>query len=482
MKFNFTLSDFCLLRKFILFSFLMLLLISPIGCKTLSNSDKSKSKVTEVSKEVEERADELGIKKNLTLDDCIALALKNNASIKSAEIEKKIAKLDKNIAFSNFLPQITASYQWVSYDRQPMISIFGPFPTAMQDKVIRMADLQFQMPIFAPATWFIYDLRKKGVDISTIVYDYTCQMIALQTTLLYFQVILLENMEKSLQTQLKSALELKNQVQSFYEEGLLTQSQLEKVSLLVQLKERDLNQCRYEISLAKGKLNSVIGIMPTENIELEFQGNIPLPEGSVEDWIIECLNNHPQVKIVEKKVEIAEGQIKLAISQFLPLVGIFTQWQYTSNSFNYYSQSVMNGLSALLTVFNGFENIEEYKKARLSKEKAYIEMENTVLLLIVGIISAKTNFDKAIEDIKLAEKNLSYQREQFREMQEKWNEEVVTDVDLVSARANLDTAEINYLNAEIQEQIARAIIWNAIGKTYKGKSFHLITQDAVEVR
>ncbi len=475
-------SNFPFKRSYVFLILFLFLSSHILGCKTLSKNTNAE-KLNEIKQYIESRGEDIDVKdKKLTLDDCIALALKNNVAIKSAEIEKKLAKLDKNIAFSSFLPQITASYQLVSYDRQPMVSLFGPFPVAMQDKTIRMADLQLQMPIFAPATWFIYDLRKKGVEISDIVYDYTCQMVALQTTLLYFQVILLENLQKSLEQQLKSSIELKNQVQAFYDEGLLTPSQLEKVSLLVQLKERDLNQCKYEISLAKGKLNSVLGIMPTQNISLEHQEPIPMPEGSIEDWILECLNDHPEIKIEEKKIEIANDQIKLAISQFLPLVGIFTQWQYTSNSFNYYSQSVMNGLFGMLTVFNGFKNIEEYKKARLSREKAFLEMEMKILYLIVMVLSAKTNFDKAIEDIKLAEKALCYQKEYFRETQEKWNEEVVTDVDLISARADLDTAEINYLNAQIQEQIARALIWNALGKTYKGRSLSLVTKDAMEVK
>ncbi|MCX8064770.1 MAG: TolC family protein [Candidatus Hydrogenedentes bacterium] len=468
----------CLFKKKLLFfrlifkygySLLFLIFLLLTNCGTLNGNTKTLNSIDSVSKEIQTRGVSLEDGENtLSLDDCIRIALKNNVLIRTAEVEKKISKLDKNIAFSNFLPQIVAEYQLITYDRQPMVSLLGPFPVAMQDKTIRMADMSLQMPIFAPATWFIYDLRKKGVSISNILYEYTCQMIAFQTTVLYYQLLLLYNLEKTLEFQLKSVDELKSQIESFYEEGLITQSQLEKILLLKQLREHDLSVCRYEIQNAKGKLNSVMGIFPTEDISLKFQDPISLPEGDLEDWILECLENHPRLKIEEKKIEVASDQVKLAISQFLPVLGAFSQWQYTSNSFNFYSQSVMNGLFGMLTVFNGFRNIQEYKKARLTKEKTFIELENTVLSLIVGILSAKSNLDKAIEDIKLAEKALIYQKEYFREIQEKWNEGVVSEVDLVSAKAELDIAEINLMTAKIQEQIARALVWNSIGKTYKG--------------
>ncbi|MEO0266453.1 MAG: TolC family protein [candidate division WOR-3 bacterium] len=463
------------LIHFYLLIFLSSLML--ISCSTLRSEKKPLRSAEEVFEEVQNKEFGLEINtKSLSLDDCINVALKNNALIKSAEIEKKIAKLDKNIAFSSFLPQITAEYKLVTYDRQPMVSLFGPFPVAMQDKTIRMADLYLQMPVFAPATWFLYDLRRKGVNISNLLYDYTCQMVALQTTVLYFQVFLLENLEKTLEAQLESAEKLKFQVQSFYEEGLVTQSQLEKVLLLVQLRQHDLSVCKQEIQKTKSKLNSVMGISPTQDITLEFQDCIPIPEGGLEDWILECLKTHPRIKIDEERIKIANDQIKLAITQFLPLIGIFSQWEYTSNSFNFYSQSVMNGLFGMLTIFNGFKNIEEYKKARLAKEKAFIEIEDTVLSLIVGILTAKLNLEKAMEDLKLAERALIYQREYFREVQEKWNEEVVTDVDLISAKADLDSAEVNFLNAKIQEQIARALVWNSIGKTYKGRTLISVSQ------
>ncbi len=437
------------------------------------NPEKYREKsIEEFQSQIEAQTPEkIQKEQELTLDECIQIALKNNAQVKIAEINQRIAKLEKNIAFANFFPQINAEFQVVHYDRQPMVSL-GPISTAMQDATIRMYTSQLQLPIFAPATWFLYDLRNKGVDISNLVRDYTCQMIALQTTVLYFQILALENMEKTLQLQLDNANKLLEQANSFYDEGMLTQSQKKQVLLLKQLRERDLEQCRQEVKAVKAQFNTVLGISPLKPVNLSQKTDIPLPPENIEELILSALKNHPRIFIEDRKIEISEDEIKLAITNFLPLIGGFAQWQYTSNSYTMYSQSVLTGLHGVLTLFNGFANIQQYKIARAKREKAFLEREETALSLISGVVRAKTNWDKAKEDLKLAEQSYSYYNERHREIHEKWNEGMVADVDIVTAQNELSIAEINKINAQIQEQIAIAVLWNATGKTYSGTSIY----------
>jgi len=438
------------------------------SCAHVNPEKYREESLNEFKQKIEEQTPEkVKAEQELTLDECIQIALQNNAQVKISEIEQKIAKLEKNIAFSNFLPQISSEFQIVNYDRKPMVNL-GPLSTAMQDQTIRMDTIQLQLPIFAPATWFLYDLRNKGVNITNLVKDYTCQMIALQTTALYFQILALENIEKTLQLQLDNANKLTEQVNAFYEEGMLTQSQKEQVYLLKQSRERDLKQCQQEIETVKAQFNTVLGISPLQKIKLSKQVDIPIPANNTEEMIYIALKNHPRILIEDRKVEISEDEIKLAITNFLPLIGGFTQWQYTSNSYTLYSQSVLSGLHGILTLFNGFANIQQYRIAREKREKAFLEREETSLSLMAGVIRAKANWEKAKEDLKLAEQAYTYYKEKYRETNEKWNEGMVAEVDIVTVQNELSIAEINLINARIQEQIAIAVLWNSTGKTYSG--------------
>jgi len=428
--------------------------------------------INELQKELEGRVPEkVKSEQELTLDECIKIALQNNAQVKIAEIERKIARLEKNIAFSNFLPQVTSDFQVMSYDRAPKVSM-GFISTSMQDKTTRIVDAQLQMPIFAPATWFIYDLRQKGVDVSNLVKDYTCQMIALQTTALFFQLSALENMEKSLQLQLDAANKLVEQMNHFYDEGLITQSQKEQTILLKQSKERDLAQCRDEIISTKAQLNTVLGISPLEKIKVAKDTPVPTIDKSLEDLILGALKSHPQIFLADQKILASEDEIRLAITNFLPVIGGFSQWQYTSSTKSLYSQSVVSGLQGILSLFSGFANINQYRIAKASRGKAFLEREDTSLSLMSGVVRAKSNWEQAKEDLKLAEQAFTYYKEKFREANEKWNEGMITEADIVSVQAELGTAEINLINAQIQEQLALASLWNSTGKTYMGNSIY----------
>lgn len=57
----------------------------------------------------------------LDLWDCIELALQNNLHVRQAELEAGIAKLERRIAFANFLPVIELSGRSLSLDHQPML-------------------------------------------------------------------------------------------------------------------------------------------------------------------------------------------------------------------------------------------------------------------------------------------------------------------------------------------------------------------------
>ena len=42
-----------------------------------------------------------------TLSRCIIVAQENNLNVKTADLEKRLARLNRRIAFSNFLPEVT---------------------------------------------------------------------------------------------------------------------------------------------------------------------------------------------------------------------------------------------------------------------------------------------------------------------------------------------------------------------------------------
>ncbi|HOH30453.1 MAG TPA: TolC family protein, partial [Candidatus Hydrogenedentes bacterium] len=185
-----------------LYLFLFSLLVLTPGCATFDGT-----RTREVDKDaflagLEERtAQELEKDTPLDLERCIAIALENNLAVKSADLDARLAKLNRDIAFANFLPTVTFEYTSTELNRAPASSIIAGMSTTMQDRIIRETTVQAQMPIFAPATWFLYAAHKRGEEIGVLAADYTRQMIALQVTGLYYQCLATLETRRTLESQ-----------------------------------------------------------------------------------------------------------------------------------------------------------------------------------------------------------------------------------------------------------------------------------------
>ena len=75
------------------------------GCSSLNTSDKNTKLFDDLSlKENESKEYIKQYNNTLTLDTALKISVERNLDLKTKAIEEEIAKLDKRIAFGNFLP------------------------------------------------------------------------------------------------------------------------------------------------------------------------------------------------------------------------------------------------------------------------------------------------------------------------------------------------------------------------------------------
>ena len=209
-------------NNLIFLSFILFLSCSKVNIENENKTMMERLKEKGISTENLRREKE-GI---LYLDECIDLALKNNSQIKLKEIEAKIAKIDKNISFGNFLPRISAMYSISELDRYVSATIPAPditigilggitLPSLPVTLTSRMVDKDFknyaltaQLPIFVPATWFLYSAREKGENISLYTEDLTKKMIKLKVISEYYYILALVSEKSILESEYEYAKKL----------------------------------------------------------------------------------------------------------------------------------------------------------------------------------------------------------------------------------------------------------------------------------
>lgn len=435
------------------------------GCSSFDGTAVRKKHMESYQQGLSEKTEKLlADSDSHNLHDCIQIALRHNLDIRTSEIQKHIAKLDKKIAFSYFLPRVNLNYNYTRWDPQPKINFFSS-AKALHDKRIRDITWDMNMSVFDPSTWLLYSIHQRGEEITELVSEYVKQMTVLQVTVLYYNCLMLYKIDNALESQLKSVKILEKEAGLFREEGLISQWQLEKAGVLLLQRETAHHQIQYALTQAKSDLLSAMGLLPLADITLDYETPLTIPEKSLDELVFESLLSHPQLQIADREVAIEKEKVKVAIVEFLPKLTAFAGHTNTSDSFQAYSNVWTTGLAGTLAVFNGFANINEYKTAKHRQEKAFIQREERTLALILEVIKAYLNLENSKEEMLLAKKTFDMESKRLVEIEQHWREGLTNSSKVLSALADRDYAQMKVINSKFQLQVNIATLLNIVRQT-----------------
>lgn len=435
------------------------------GCSSFDGQKVRKEHAESYRQYLDQKAEEiLSAEKPFTLKDCLRIALKNNLDIRVAEMQQRVAELSRKASFSQFLPQVNFYYGYTRWDPQPEVVMSGT-SRPMHDERIREMTWDIQMSIFNPSTWFMYGLYKRGEEIAELAADYTKQMIVVQVTTYYYYCLGLEEIEKVLDSRIRAAEELAEQLQQFQAEGLVFPWQSDQARTNLESQKLQKERVHHLLERTKGQLLIAMGLSPLDSLQLDASEPVIVLEGSLEDFITKAMLNHPSLRISDREIAIEEEKVKLALSSFLPFMMGFADRINTTDAFQRYSSYWISGLSGVLTVFNGFENIHEYDAAKENVKKATLKMEQATLALMLEVFCAYQNLQLAQTAAGVAVNNYNAARGHYDQVYQQWQEGLVDVSDLLSVTAERDLAQMVIINSQFQVQVSIATLLNTIGQT-----------------
>lgn len=455
------------LHKQALIAGLLLIIVS--GCASYDFARIRNEETDRFQQTLVERTEEiLSASETLGLQDCIQIALENNLQLKAKEIEKEISRLDRQVAFSHFLPRVELSLGATAWHRTPMRRVGenaqGTLWSQMNDREITEAVWKVQQPIFVPMTWQLYSIYQRGEEISHLVVERTRQMLTLQVTVLYYQSLALEEAERALLSDLKEADTLLAEMQAFEREGLVMPADRADVETLWLLRKNALNENQRARQLLQSELLSVMGLSPFAPLRLHREPDLTAPEGDLEEQVLYALLNRQELGMADRDVAIQQEQVKIAIAEFLPKLFGFTSLTNTSDSFLRYQNYWLSGLSGVMTLFNGFANVHQYRAARQQEQAAFLRREEACLTVMVQVQEARLNLDAANDQLALAEKNHEATLERWSDLEAQWREGLIAPSERLQMITRRDQAEVQLLLARFQHQVAVAALVNTLGQ------------------
>lgn len=458
----------------------LLIIISSIllvSCSSLDSEKKQAIRMKSLAdKENESKKYFQQYNNTLTLDRAIQLSVERNLTLKTKTIEQEIAKLDRKIAFGNFLPKISLGYSYTMLNDKIMgetkdtaLPIPLPIPlgleTRLVDKNLSLFSVNAQMPIFVPATWFLYSARQKGENISSLTRNLTEKMIKLQTIGQYHYILALESEKEYLKQELESAKEFNKSAKIALEAEAILPWEYEGTEQIVQMREYALKQNARDLQSAKMSLMNNLDMYPLLDFQLEkpqYNEDVKMP--TLEETIYEALKNSELIQIREGAEDISKDVTKIAISNFLPKIILTGGYFNTSNAALTDPDFFMGTLGGMFSIFNGFQNVYEYKKARKNQEIAFIKREEEIMKVIFETVNAYNSLESSREEREIALKNFAVNTGRFNQKKLEKETDSIDNWEYIQGVAEYEKALSLKEKAEYKYRVSLATLNMLTGK------------------
>jgi outer membrane protein len=399
----------------------------------------------------------------LGLEDCIAIALERNLDLRSAEIERRLATLDRKISFAALLPRLEARSQWHAAEEQPTMR-FGSEDAPVSDRQVVESELVATMPILSPRSWLIHEAHRDGEAIGGLVRDRTRQSIVLAVTALYHEVVARDELRPSLVADLEQARVLLAEIRAFEEEGMTTPAAAARAEAVLLRRENALATNDRHRREGLAALLEAMGLPPHRNVRLARPEPDPEPdERPLEELVLAALVRRPELAIADREVAMREDEARAAVASILPDLSAFVSYGYTSDSFVGVSPALVGGIAGVLRLFDGFATGHRIDAAREREELARTRRERTALAVALEVVRAHLAVRSARDDREVAVAALRAAETVRREVDARWEEGLALPSERLDAGIAAERARAVTVTAAYREHVARAVLLDVTG-------------------
>lgn len=466
------------MRKKILIIFCLMVLA---GCSNTKPKEPEERLATLAGREYLEKYG-----KTISLDEAVEIAKERNLDLKVKSLEREIASLDRKIAFGNFLPSINVMGGYTKLDDNidldvdvsELSSSMGgllhgmgipiSIPSSMNSRFVDKSFYTFgvsaQIPVFVPSTWYLYSARKKGEKISGLVEEFAEKMLELQVMGEYYYILALQSERAALENELKSARELENKVKISLKVEAVLPWEYEKAKAFVKMKEYALNENERDLKNAKMRFMRTLNLNPLEDIELEDEIIFPEEIPSMEDCIYSAVSGNEILKIAETGKDITNDMKKIAVTNFLPKIILGGGYINNSNEILSDPDFLYGNVTGVLSIFNGFKNINEYKKAVRREKIGELKLEKEFMTVVVETAKAYRNLEKAQEMREIANLNFKGEKGRLHQKRAERKVDMIGDEEYFRAVSSYEAAFAMKKKADFQYAMALGSLKIAMGQ------------------
>ena len=324
-------------KKIILLNILIYMLLTPVsafdGNPVNSEEYPSSDKVLPLKQENSDYVVSGSVEKNidLTLDNCIELALGNNPSITAAFQEVLASDARIKQVWANYFPKV--SWQ-TGYTRLRQLQLSDALGENLVFNYFLLGQVTLQQMLYdfgvtqneATIKRLNYEGSKSSLTgvINDVIY---------KTKDAYYNLLLAYENERGAQDTVDKFQLFYDQAKAFYEIGLNPKVDVTIAESNLSNAKLTLIQANNGVNLAIANLNNVMGVPYIQKYSITDRLQYQPLNVSFNDVVNIARNSRPELKLAEIKVEAAHQTLNLAKKAYFPTLSVEGQFQVGGKHF-----------------------------------------------------------------------------------------------------------------------------------------------------
>lgn len=399
----------------------------------------------------------------MSLDECIRLAWKQNPSIRNSAIDIKEARTDYTAAIGTFLPRIVANAETGKRFGRSI----DPDTNGYTDETFEEGTVGIDMTLSLFEGFLrINQIRFKKINREHSVWRLRDRQneLAYQVADAYYKLILERKLLNLALEQSRLSERYLKQTEAFVELGLKSVSDLQEVKA-----RREGDIYRYQsransCQLALLHLEQLMNLQPSDTlviqdtiVEMNMLPLLSVP--STEILYGQSLETLPAMRMIGLKQKAARKEYAMAGGAFSP--SVYVRFTVGSNFYNttFSARQLRDnvgkyiGIGISFPLLSGFERLTNQRKLKLNlyrlkneeeleKQLLYTEIEKTLLSLHTGYMEHQQ-----------ALQQLSAETLVLKESERKWEEGLITVFQLMEARNRFISAKAELVRVRLQVEM-----------------------------
>ena len=396
---------------------------------------------------------------NLSLDEALVIALRDNRGILLKEGDLKKAKVKIAESHADLFPAVTFTGGWT-------------YTSGYYSKDISQTSSQMDLKqnLYTGGKTF-NTIKYNGYkfEVTKALLDKAKIETALNVKKGLFTLLLAQDFAKLNKMMLDNGKEQLRYIKERYKAGEVSESEVFKAESslgdLEQVYESSLNQ----VSLAQAVLNNLLYLEKDVNIIAVGEFNYENREIAYDEGLLKALEERPEIRQYAAQLKADKSSIEIAKADTRP--NIYASWDYYSRShavtttINTKSWNDYNVLGVTFSwpIFDGWRAKAKVEQAVIDLRQTQLLKEQAIKSIILELKDAYLGLRDAIAMIKSSQSDFKVYEDNYRSVSEKYKQGELSFLDKSNAEIKYAVSQFNKNQAAYDYTVAKAEFDKAMG-------------------